>query len=61
MQKLYDMYNKRCKVSELLADHFEVIKISSVPTERTQTPEEALEFSIWSPHSTFNMSVLRFC
>ena len=55
LQALYNKYNKRCKVKEILADQF------AVPADRTQTPEEALELSIWSPHSTFNMSVLRFC
>ena len=59
--ELSNKYDKRCKVSELLADEFAVGNISSVPTERTQTPEEALELSIWSPYSTFNLSALRFC
>ena len=58
-RKFFSKYNKRCKVSELLADEFAVNNISSVPTDRTQTPEEALELSIWSPYNTFNMSVLR--
>jgi len=53
----YDKYNERCKVSELLEDEIEV-NISSVPTERTQTPEEALQLSIWSPHNTFDLSIL---
>ena len=52
---------KRCQVSELLADEYAVNNISSVPTDRTQTPKEALELSIWSPYTTFNMSILRFC
>ena len=56
----YYKYNERCKVSELLEDEIEV-NISSVPTERTQTPEEALQLSIWSPHNTFDLSILRFC
>ena len=59
-QDFYFKYNERCKVSELLEDEY-AVDISSVPTERTQTPEEALELSIWSPHNTFDMSVLRFC
>ena len=59
-RELYSKYNKRCEVSELVIDHLEVGNISSVPTERTQSPEEALEFSIWSPYGTFNMSALRF-
>ena len=45
-------------MSELLADEF-AVNVSSVPMERTQTPEEALELSIWSPHNTFNISILR--
>ena len=49
----------RCKTSELLVDHFGK-EISSIPTDRTQTQEEALEFSVWSQFSTFNMSLLRF-
>jgi len=52
LQALYNKYNKRCRVSELLADQF------AVPADRTQTPEEALQFSIWSPQSTFNLSIL---
>ena len=52
---------KRCQVSELLADEYAVNNILSVPTDRMQTPEEALELSIWSPYTTFNMSILRFC
>jgi len=48
---------KRCKTSELLVDHFGK-EISSIPTDRTQTQEEALEFSVWSQFSTFNMSLL---
>ena len=60
-RKFFHKYNKRCKVSELLADEYAVNNISSVPTDRTQTPEEALELSIWSPYNTFNMSILRFC
>ena len=60
-RELYKKYNKRCEVSQLVADHLEVGNISSVPAERTQSPEEALEFSIWSPYGAFNMSVLRFC
>ena len=59
-RELCRKYNKRCEVSELVADHLEAGNISSVPTERTQSPEEALQFSIWSPYSTFNMSLLRF-
>ena len=60
MHEFFYKYNKRCTVSELLADEF-AANISSVPTERTQTPEEALELSIWSPFNTFNISaVLRF-
>ena len=55
----YHKYNERCRVSEILADEV-AVKISSVPTERTQTPEEALQLSIWSPHTTFNISTLRF-
>ena len=55
----YHKYNERCKVSEILADEV-AVKISSVPTERTETPEEALQLSIWSPHTTFNISTLRF-
>ena len=51
---------KRCRVSQIVADDF-AVNISSIPTDRTQTPEEALELSIWSPHNTFNMSLLRFC
>merc|ERR1719300_3130 len=53
----YHKYNERCRVSEILADEV-AVKISSVPTERTQTPEEALQLSIWSPHTTFNISAL---
>ena len=60
-RKFFHKYNKRCKVSELLADEYAVKNISSVPTDRTQTPEEALELSIWSPYNTFNISILRFC
>ena len=55
----FHKYNKRCKVSEILSDEISV-KISSVPTERTETPEEALALSIWSPHNNFNLSILRF-
>jgi len=47
----------RCLTSELLVDHFGR-NISSIPTERTQTQEEALELSIWNPFSTFDISVL---
>ena len=54
----FHKYNKRCKVSEILSDEISV-KISSVPTERTETPEEALALSIWSPHNTFDLSILR--
>ena len=60
-RRLYDKYNKRCEVSQLLDDHFGVNNISSVPAERTQTPEEALELSIWSPYNGLDLSVLRFC
>ena len=49
----------RCLTSELLVDHFGR-NISSIPTGRTQTQEEALELSIWNPFSTFDISVLRF-
>ena len=59
--ELHNKYNRRCKVSELMEDEFTVPSVSPVPTERTQTPEEALELSIWSPHTTFNLSLLRFC
>ena len=51
---------KRCRVSQIVADDF-AVNISSIPTDRTQTPEEALELSIWSPHNTFDLSILRFC
>ena len=51
-------YEDRCSVSDILADEI-AVKISSVPTNRRQTPEEALQLSIWSPHNTFNMSSLR--
>ena len=57
-RQFYLKYSERCKVSELLADEF-AVNVSSVPMERTQTPEEALELSIWSPHNTFNISILR--
>jgi len=56
-RRFYSKFNERCKVFELLADEF-AVNVSSVPTERTQTPEEALELSIWSPHNTFNISIL---
>ena len=52
------------EVEEVEAEEVEeefAANISSVPTERTQTPEEALELSIWSAFNTFNISVLRFC
>ena len=55
----YNKYINRCKVSELLIDAFGK-NISSVPSERTQTPDEALEFSIWAPLSKFNTSLLRY-
>ena len=55
----YNKYINRCKVSELLIDAFGK-NISSVPSERTQSPDEALEFSIWAPLSKFNMSLLRY-
>ena len=55
----YQKYINRCKVSELLIDAFGK-NISSVPSERTQSPDEALEFSIWAPLSKFNMSLLRY-
>ena len=60
-RKFFHKYNKRCKVSELLADEYAINNISSVPAERTQTPEEALELSIWSPYNGLNLSILRFC
>ena len=50
---------ERCLTSEILVDHFGR-NISSIPTGRTQTQEEALELSIWNPFSTFDISVLRF-
>jgi len=53
----YRKYEDRCSVADILADEI-AIKISSVPTNRTQTPEEALQLSIWSPHNTFDMSSL---
>ena len=58
-RRFYSKFNERCKVFELLEDEF-AVNVSSVPTERTQTPGEALELSIWSPHNTFNISILRF-
>ena len=56
-RKFFSQFNKRCKVTELLADEFAVNNTSSVPTNRT--PEEALELSIWSPYNSFDMSILR--
>ena len=58
-KRWYRKYINRCKVSELLIDVFGK-NISSVPLERTQSPDEALEFSIWAPLSKFNMSLLRY-
>ena len=58
-QEHFLTFSPRCKTSELLVDHFGK-EISSIPTDRTQTQEEALELSVWSQFSTFNMSLLRF-
>jgi len=46
-REFYHKYNKRCKVDQLMQDMF-AFNVSAIPTDRTQTPEEALELSILS-------------
>jgi len=58
LREFYHKYNKRCKVDELMQDAF-AFNVSAIPTDRTQTPEEALELSILSTlsHTSTNTSI----